>query len=112
MSTADPVMNETDRLMASLVKSHRTAMRMSQNALAATLSSEGLKKFHAVTVSRIEAGTQPLRLDEALAMARILGIDMASVFADNARPTIHSRSIAAASALRLLATQIELGAPS
>src|ERR1700720_1898610 len=58
----------------------RTA-KMSQTELARQLSGRGLP-FHQQTVQRIEKGERPLRLNEALEIAEILGSDPA----DMARP--------------------------
>ena len=62
------------------MKELRTA-KMSQTELARQLSRRGLP-FHQQTVQRIEKGERPLRLNEALEIAEILGSDPA----DMARP--------------------------
>ena len=59
------------------MKELRTA-KMSQTELARQLSDRGLQ-FHQQTVQRIEKGERPLRLNEALEIAEILGSDPADM---------------------------------
>lgn len=48
---------------------------MSQTALAKALSEHGVKA-HMTTVAKIEAGDRSIRLNEAVALSRVLGIDL------------------------------------
>lgn len=55
------------------LKRAREAIGWSQSELAKRAAQAGLKGFHQPTIQRIEAGARPLRLNEALALARLVG---------------------------------------
>jgi transcriptional regulator with XRE-family HTH domain len=63
------------------VKQYRQAAGVSQTQLATVLSTLGMP-FHQQAIVRVERGQRPLRLEEALAVAENLGIDMALLLYD------------------------------
>lgn len=56
----------------------REARQMTQTDVARELKSYGLP-FHQPTIQRIEAGERPVRLNEAHLIARVLGVNLASM---------------------------------
>ena len=64
-----------EALFARQVRGAREKAGMSQTALAKALSEHGVKA-HMTTVAKIEAGDRSIRLNEAVALSRILGIDL------------------------------------
>ncbi|MBA9003695.1 helix-turn-helix domain-containing protein [Thermomonospora cellulosilytica] len=62
----------------------RVELGLSQTELARRMADRGFP-WHQVTVSRTESGERPIRLDEAAALAGILGLPV--VFIDADQPT-------------------------
>jgi transcriptional regulator with XRE-family HTH domain len=63
---------------SSTVERARKAARMSQEEFARRLREYGLS-FYAHTVDKIESGAQPIRLNEALVISKVLGVDFPKV---------------------------------
>lgn len=82
---------------------------ISQTALAKALAERGLP-FHQPTIQRIEAGTRPVRLNEALVIADALGMHLddliAPADAEAAARRLDLARIAAAYAVQELADQV------
>lgn len=55
------------------VAKERERRGWSMTELASRLSQEGLTNFHAATVGRLERGTRPVRLSEAVVIASVMG---------------------------------------
>lgn len=55
-------------------RSRREAMKLSQAELARRMTDRLPETWYQVTVARTENGSRPLRLDEAAAMAEVLGL--------------------------------------
>lgn len=55
----------------------RTFMGITQNELAERLTAQGLP-FYQTTVSRVEEGARPLRLNEAVVVASVLNVPVAT----------------------------------
>ncbi len=60
----------------------RESKQLTQTDLAKTLRNSYLLPFHQQTIQRIEAGTRPVRLNEAHLIARALDADLASMTAE------------------------------
>lgn len=61
------------------VRRFREALGLSQAQLAQRLTDSGLEGFHPQTVLRVEKGTRPLRLAEALVVAEALSVHVAEL---------------------------------
>lgn len=59
----------------SRMKTRREQQGLTQTELAKRLKAYGLP-FHQQTIQRVEAGDRPLRLDEAFAIAEVLGVEL------------------------------------
>lgn len=62
----------SDEFFGGAIKIHREAKGWSKNVFAQKLRDAGLEKFHPTTVTRLEEGTRPTRLNEAAIIARVL----------------------------------------
>jgi transcriptional regulator with XRE-family HTH domain len=60
----------------------RAARGVSQTELARRVSALGVPGFHQQTVTRIEAGDRPVRLNESTAIAAALGTDLEQMLVD------------------------------
>lgn len=65
--------------IGSAVRSHRERRGMSQAELARRMKNQGYSWYPA-TVARTETGERPLRLDEALSLAGILGVTIQALY--------------------------------
>lgn len=73
-------MNQDEKLEARVsgaVQRLRTERGWSQAELAEKMRERGFTKFHPTTISRIEKGDRPVRIAEALGLARVLGTSVA-----------------------------------
>lgn len=66
--------------IGSAVRRHRERKGLSQAELARRMKSQG-HPWHPMTVARTETGERPLRLDEAVGLAGILGISVQALYA-------------------------------
>jgi transcriptional regulator with XRE-family HTH domain len=57
----------------------RTANGQTQESIAQAMRAHGFE-FSQLTVSRIERGSRPVRLNEAIALARVLDVDLLTTF--------------------------------
>lgn len=73
------------------MKSIRERSETSQTDVARAMKERG-HGFHQQTVDRIEKGTRPVRLDEAYAIAEILGSDLSLMTVAPGRAALHSIS--------------------
>lgn len=67
-----------DETFAASVRSARLAKGWSQTHLAAVARKQGLR-FHQQTVQRVEEGSRPVRLGEAVCLAGIFGTDVGAM---------------------------------
>lgn len=65
------------------MKRLREAAGLSQGELAARMNANGWDKFHQTTISRMEKGTQPVRLGEARGIADALGTMVGPMLLDD-----------------------------
>ncbi len=70
-----------NEVVSRVIKQRRARLDLSQTELARRMRSQGFN-WHQATVNRTEAGERPLRLDEALAIAALLGLPMGDLYAD------------------------------
>jgi transcriptional regulator with XRE-family HTH domain len=76
---ADPRIElDFDKLVGSNVQKYRTASGLSQADLAAKLSADGGEHVHQQTIQKIEKGTRPLKFAEAVRIATVLKVPLAS----------------------------------
>jgi len=69
----------TDELVGAIVKQLRQSLGMSQDVLANRMTRPG-RRWHQTTVGRVEAGTRPLSLSEAIELSNVLGVDVPSLY--------------------------------
>lgn len=67
-----------ESLLSTLVKRNREAHGWSQAALAERLRTHGMD-IHGTGIARLENGDRAIRLDEALTLMRVLGLDAAEL---------------------------------
>lgn len=65
--------------LASAVQRHRERLNISQSELGRRMKEAGYA-WHQMTVARTESAERPVRLDEAVTLAQILHIDLATVY--------------------------------
>lgn len=75
MADNDSPTDFVEQSFRSNLRSLREARGLTQGHLAAALKQDGLP-FHQQTVQKIESGERPPRLAEAIAIARVLGVDL------------------------------------
>lgn len=63
---------ESDKYFGNAVRVHREAKGWSKTEFAERLSKAGLANFHPTTITRMESGVRPTRLNEAAVIARVL----------------------------------------
>lgn len=63
---------ESDKYFGNAVRVHREAEGWSKTEFADKLSKAGLENFHPTTITRMESGSRPTRLNEAAIIARVL----------------------------------------
>ena len=85
----------------------RKSKGINQTQLAKRLSSAHHLPFHQQTVQRIEAGDRPVRLNEAVLIARELGSSITTMMA--AAPPDTRKAMHAVDDLREVVTRVELG---
>lgn len=61
------------------VRGLRSVAGLSQTQVSQQMSEAGFSNWYQVTVGRVEAGSRPLRFDEALAVAEILGVTVTAL---------------------------------
>lgn len=66
-------MRTADELFGLEVQAQRESKGWSMTEFAAMLSAAGLSNFHPTTVGRMERGERPVRLNEAVIIAQVLG---------------------------------------
>jgi hypothetical protein len=72
----DPAAPETEREFAQAITRERVRRGWSQDLLVEELAKRRGLKIHQTGITRIEAGTRRVRLDEAIALARVLNIEL------------------------------------
>lgn len=77
-----------DGRFAANMKSMREARGWNQSELARRLTAVGVEGFHQTTISRIEAGSRPVRLGEAAAIARTLGTTVEMMVGHDGREVV------------------------
>lgn len=71
--------DDDDRIFAANMARLRTTFGISQAELVTRLQELGWKSVYQTTISRIEKGERPVRIGEARAIARALGVDLAQM---------------------------------
>lgn len=71
--------DQIDQHVAANVKRLREQAGLKQAALVDLLRVNGLADWHPTTLSRTESGERPLRMSEAVVLARVLGVDLATL---------------------------------
>lgn len=71
-----PDESDLNRQFRKNMRGEREARGMSQGELSRRLIDAGWPIFHQTTINRIESGTRPVKLDEAMAIADALGVDL------------------------------------
>lgn len=66
-------MRNPDELFGLEVQAQREDKGWSMTEFASMLSEAGLKNFHPTTIGRLERGERPVRLNEAVVIAKVLG---------------------------------------
>jgi transcriptional regulator with XRE-family HTH domain len=87
---ADP-----DAVLARRLRELRETARLTQRQLADRMTGAGYQ-MHQTTIAKIEAGQRPVIVGEAVALARIIGVDLAALVTEPAAPD--SRELANAKA--------------
>lgn len=75
-------MLSTDEMFGINLQRRREKQGLSKTQFAAELSAAGMSQFHPTTISRVEAGERPVRLSEALTIARVLGLSLDELASD------------------------------
>lgn len=77
-----------DGRFAANMRAMRAARGWNQSELARRVTNAGTDGFHQTTISRIEAGSRPVRLGEATAIARVLGTTVELMVSSDGRDAI------------------------
>jgi transcriptional regulator with XRE-family HTH domain len=94
----------TENYFGKRVKDEREARGWSQAQFAQMLSDAGLKMIHPSTVAKIELGTRPSRIDEAVVVADLFGISLDALLGRDGLedPASHAMTVLAEAAGRLV----------
>jgi transcriptional regulator with XRE-family HTH domain len=87
--------------VAKTIRELREAAQMSQALLASRMAEEGIEGFHPQTIVKLENGTRALKYVEAVALTRVLNVEVADLMVSK-RP-----SMATERHLRSFATQLK-----
>ena len=90
--TWDPSVAET--LVGARVRELRVAKGMTQTAMARAMTAQGFT-WRQGTVSETELAGRPLRVNEAAALALVLGVKMTELFAEDDAELVHRAALAA-----------------
>lgn len=69
-----------ERMFGDALRAARRESGLSQSSVADQMRARGFTRFDQSKVSGIEKGSRPLRMNEAVALARILGADLLGMF--------------------------------
>lgn len=72
-----------DELFGQRMKTLRDARRMPQQHIANTMTMVYGHRWYQTTVGKIESGTRPVKLTEAVAVAAILGVPLEDLLTEN-----------------------------
>jgi len=82
---------EADSRFGRRMRSVREQRGLSQQALVAMLCGLGITHWHQTTVGKVEAGTRPVRLAEAMAVAQLFDMTLDELLEDPAGGLSRSR---------------------
>ena len=77
---------DLESVLAGRLRDLRTTSGLTQSQMATAMSARGLSMVQS-TIANIEAGHRPVRLNEAAALAAILGVDLAELVTDRSTDT-------------------------
>lgn len=71
--------NEFDGTVGAKIKAHRKARKLSQDDLVVKVTEAGVPMWNRSVVTNLERGRRHLKFSEAIALAKIFGIPLASL---------------------------------